>query len=92
MNASVSFYAVRKSDLDGAPEAVRKFVKNFFKPRDIFGADCFVILRCSTCQTPWADTLEEEYAEGLSQEDLQNGGVLDWMSRHLEMFSHFQPA
>lgn len=85
MSESISLYAVKKEELKNAPESVRKFVKDYFEAKEIFGIPCFVAI-FSDYRTEIDDS---EYEEGLTERELNNCGVFTWMSDHPEVFFEY---
>lgn len=84
MGEGFSFYAVREDTLDQLPEGIKKFIDDYFVDRNILGVDCCVALD-SDYKKPWIDMVEEDYHAGLSQEEIEKGGVFAWFQEHPEL-------
>lgn len=88
MSLGLSFYAIKKEGLKDAPKAIKDFVKDFFEEEDVFGIHCYVAIDCDD-KSPWGDMDDEDYAEGLSKEELEGCGVFDWFTNHPEIVFHY---
>jgi hypothetical protein len=93
MGLGLAFYAIKKDELNNAPQAVQKFVLRFFEEETILGMPCYVALECDE-KSPWHDLDDneyDEYEEGLSEEDLNGSGILEWLNvkKHPEFVSSY---
>lgn len=84
MSEIISFYAIRKDAVNSAPKAIQEFVKDYFEERIIFGIPCLVAVQ-SGDKSPWCEMRDEDYKDGLTDDELQDCGVFTWLSNHPEV-------
>jgi hypothetical protein len=89
MGARITFMAIRKNDLPKTPIAVQNFVSDFFKEQKIWGEDCYVVIECDNCKSPYAYMNDDDYTEGLTEEELTDHGIFTWIDNHPELIFEY---
>ena len=84
MSDSLTFRAIRKDALSTAPGAVQKFAEDFCTEKEIFGIPCMVVISSSEGKSPYHFMEDEDYEEGLSEEEIKDCGVFSWFNNHPE--------
>lgn len=84
----MTFYAIPVELVENAPIAVQKFCQDFFEEKKVFGKPCFVAIS-SDFKSPWIDMDDDEYLEGLTQEQIDDCGVFSWIDHHNQDFFEY---
>lgn len=83
MGTSIEFIAIKKEFAEKMPQAIKKFVKDFFEEKTIFGIECYVAVG-SDYKASWIEYDEEEYKDGLTEDEINDCGVWTWFDNHPE--------
>lgn len=89
MGDMLEFYAIKVESREKAPEGVKNFIDDFFKPANVLGIDCYVAIS-SDHKSPWRFMDHSEYKKGLSNEELRDRGVFTWMDNHPELIFRYK--
>lgn len=88
MGIGLDFYAIKVEALESAPPCIKQFVDDFFVDREIFGIPCAVAMDCDL-KAPWIDRDDEDYLEGLTEEEINDNGVFSWFDNHPEVVFNY---
>ena len=89
MGEGLSFIAIRKDKAEEAPEAVKKFTKDFCTTDIIFGIECYVAIGSDYGKCAWYDMHDEEYQEGLTQDEIDDCGIWTWFDNNPEIVFNY---
>ena len=86
----LDFYAIKTEALGSVPPGIKRFIDSFFQEREIFGIPCVVTLGCGS-KSPWDDMDydDNDYLEGLTEDEIENDGVFSWFRNHPEIVFNY---
>ncbi|MFC1697379.1 hypothetical protein ACFL1H_03535 [Nanoarchaeota archaeon] len=88
MTDGLTFYAIKKEDLDKLAEGPKQFVEDFFKEKNIFGLECLVAIE-SPKKSPWHQADDEDYEKGLTNEEKEDCGIFTYISNNPLFFEYY---
>lgn len=89
MSYGITFVAIRKDELNEYPKAIQKWCNSYCEEKTIFGVECFVAIGYDEHKVAWIEMQDEDFEEGLTQEELNDCGIWTWFQNHLDVVFYY---